>query len=88
MTDQLEQFLLKAVIAFLQSLSNEQLLALTCNLNAVHDGLIIAVHDEFKRRGFRDFTYQTASVFDRSKRFIRLFFEKKPKAEVHFLSAN
>ena len=80
MTDQLEQFILKAVIAFLQSLSNDQLIALTCNLNIVHDGLIIAVHDEFKRRGFRDFTYQTASVFDRSKRFIRLFFEKKSQS--------
>ena len=80
MTDKLEQFILKAVIAFLQSLSKEQLLALTCNLNSVHDGLIIAVHDEFKRRGFRDFTNQTASVFDRSKRFIRLFFEKNTKS--------
>lgn len=80
MTDKLEQFILKAVIAFLQSLSDDQLIALTCNLTSVHDGLIIAVHNEFKRRGFRDFTYQTASVFDRSKRFIRLFFEKNSKS--------
>ena len=80
MTDQLDQFVLEDVVAFLQSLSDDQLLALTCNLNAVHDGLIIVVHDEFKRRGFRDFTNQTASVFDRSKRFIRLFFEKNTKS--------
>ena len=80
MTDKLEQFILKAVIAFLQSLSDDQLIALTCNLTSVHDGLIIAVHNEFKRRGFRDCTYQRASVFDRFKRFIRLFFEKNTKS--------
>ena len=40
MNDYLEQFLLEVVKDHLKSISDEQFLALTCNLTTLHDELI------------------------------------------------
>ena len=41
MNDYLEQFLLEVVKDHLKSLSDEQFLALSCNLTTLHDGLSV-----------------------------------------------
>ena len=70
MKTELEQFLLEVVKDHLRSLSDEQFLALTCNLTQLHDGLIRQVYNQALRRQFRAPNRVTADVFLLSKKQI------------------
>ena len=67
MKTDLDQFLLEEAKGFLRSLSDEQFLALTCNLTTLHDGLIRLVHNQSLDRKFRAPNRVTADVFVCSK---------------------
>jgi hypothetical protein len=53
MVSDLDLFLLEQAKGYLKSLSDEQFLALTCNLTNLHDGLIRLVHNQSLSRSFR-----------------------------------
>lgn len=67
MNDYLEQFLLEVVKDHLKSLSDEQFLALSCNLTTLHDGLIRQVYNQALVRKFRAPNRVTADVFGLTK---------------------
>ena len=77
MNTELEQFLLERAKGYLKSLSNEDFLALTCNLTTLHDGLIRLVHNQSLSRQFRAPNRVTAAVFDRRTDTIKKFLHKK-----------
>ena len=77
MNDYLDQFLLETAKDYLKSLSDEQFLALTCNLTTLHDGLIRLVHNQSLARRFRAPNRVTAGIFDRRKDTIKKFLHKK-----------
>jgi hypothetical protein len=77
MKTELEQFLLEEAKGFLRSLSDEQFLALTCNLTTLHDGLIRLVHNQSLNRKFRAPNRVTAEIFDRRKDTIKKFLRTK-----------
>ena len=79
MTDYLEQFLLEAAQGYLKSLSDEQFLALTCNLTTLHDGLIRQVYNQACVRNFRAPIRATADVFACSKRNISKYLSPKTR---------
>ena len=62
MKTDLDQFLLEEAKGFLRSLSDEQFLALTCNLTTLHDGLIRLVHNQSLDRKFRAPNRVTATM--------------------------
>ena len=70
MNDYLEQFLLEVVKDHLKSLSDEQFLALSCNLTTLHDGLVRHVYNQALHRQFRAPNRVTADVFLLSKKQI------------------
>ena len=76
MNDYLEQFLLEVVKDHLQSLSDEQFLALTCNLTKLHDGLIRQVYNQACNRNFRAPIRVVADIFVCSKRNISKFLKR------------
>ena len=67
MYTELDQFLLEAAKSYLPLLSDEQFLALTCDLTNLHDGLIRTVHQQSLKRRFRAPFNVTADVFLCSK---------------------
>ena len=79
MYTELDQFLLEAAKSYLLSLSDEQFLALTCDLTNLHDGLIRTVHQQSLKRRFRAPFNVTADVFLCSKDNIKYFINKKGK---------
>ncbi len=79
MNNELEQFLLEKAKGYLNSLSNEQFLALTCSLTTLHDELIQIVHLQSVKRKFRAPFKVTADVFLCSKDNIKYFINKKGK---------
>ena len=79
MYTELDQFLLEAAKSYLPSLSDEQFLALTCDLTNLHDGLIRTVHQQSLKRRFRAPFNVTADVFLCSKDNIKYFINKKGK---------
>ena len=79
MNTELEQFLLEQAKGYLKSLSNEDFLALTCNLTNLHDELIRTIHMQSLHRKFRAPFKVTADVFLCSKDNIKYFVNKKGK---------
>ncbi len=77
MYSELDLFLLEQAKGYLKSLSNEQFLALTCNLTNLHDGLIRLVHNQSLSRCFRAPNSITAGIFDRRRDTIKKFLHKK-----------
>ena len=63
MYTELDLFLLDAAKAYIRSLSDEQFLALTCDLTNLHDELIRTVHMQSLHRKFRAPFKVTADVF-------------------------
>lgn len=76
MNDYLEQFLLEVVKDHLKSLSDEQFLALTCNLTTLHDGLIRQVYNQACHRNFRAPVRVTADIFVCTKRNISKYLKR------------
>lgn len=76
MKTELEQFLLEVVKDHLKSLSDEQFLALTCNLTQLHDGLIRQVYNQALRRQFRAPNRVTADIFVCTKRNISKYLKR------------
>ena len=93
MNDQLDQTILEMVRMYLRSVSDNDFLALTCNLTALCAGLVHVVYDEVLRRQAQEinkpengqqFKYLNkivAAVFDRSVRHIRRIVMKVSKKE-------
>ena len=79
MYTELDLFLLEAAKSYLLSLSDEQFLALTCDLTNLHDGLIRTVHQQSLKRRFRAPFKVSADVFLCSKDNIKYFINKKGK---------
>ena len=77
MKTELEQFLLEVAKGYLKSLSNEDFLALTCNLSLLHDGLIRLVYYQAIIRCLRAPIRITADVFVCTKRNISKYLSKK-----------
>lgn len=67
MTTELENVMLEAAKSYLKSLSDEQFLALTCDLSNLHDGIIRIVYNQVLIRQFRAPNRVTADVFLLSK---------------------
>ena len=63
MYTELDLFLLDAAKGYIRSLSDEQFLALTCDLTNLHDELIRTVHRQSLHRKFRAPFKVTADVF-------------------------
>ena len=76
MNDYLDQFLLETAKGYLKSLSDEQFLALTCNLTTLHDGLIRLVYHQAIYRCLRAPIRVTADVFLCTKANIKYFLSK------------
>ena len=76
MNDYLEQFLLEVVKDHLKSLSDEQFLALSCNLTTLHDGLIRQVYNQACHRNFRAPVRVTADIFVCTKRNISKYLKR------------
>ena len=76
---ELEQVLLEAAKAYLKTLSNEDFLALTCNLTTLHDGLIRLVYHQAIIRCFRAPIRVTADIFVCTKRNITKYLHRKEK---------
>ena len=76
MTDYLDLFLLEAAKGYLKSLSNEDFLALTCNLTTLHDGLIRQVYNQACHRNFRAPIRVSADVFVCTKRNISKYLKR------------
>ena len=70
MQTDLEVIMLEAARGYLQTLNDEQFLALSCDLSQLHDGIIRIVHNQSLRRNFRAPKRVTADVFLRSKKQI------------------
>ena len=79
MYTELDLFLLDAAKGYIRSLSDEQFLALTCDLTNLHDELIRTVHIQSLHRKFRAPFKVTADVFLCSKDNIKYFVNKKGK---------
>lgn len=79
MYTELDLFLLDAATGYIRSLSDEQFLALTCDLTNLHDELIRTVHMQSLHRKFRAPFKVTADVFLCSKDNIKYFVNKKGK---------
>lgn len=79
MYTELDRLLLEVAKDYLLSLSEEQFLALTCDLTNLHDELIRTVHQQSVRRQFRAPFRVTAGVFLCSKDNIKYFINKKGK---------
>ena len=79
MNTELDQFLLEAAKGYLKSLSDEQFLALTCNLTTLHDGLIRLVYHQAIYRCLRAPIRVTADVFQCSKRNISKYLSPKTR---------
>ena len=79
MYTELDLFLLDEADGYIRSLSDEQFLALTCDLTNLHDGLIRLVHQQSLYRKFRAPFTVTADVFLCSKDNIKYFINKKGK---------
>ena len=79
MYTELDLFLLDAAKGYVRSLSDEQFLALTCDLTNLHDELIRMVHQQSINRKFRAPYKVTADVFLCSKDNIKYFINKKGK---------
>ena len=77
MNKNLEQVLLEAAKGYLKSLSNEEMLALTCNLTTLHDELIRLVYHQAIIRCFRAPLRVTADIFLCSKRNISKYLGRK-----------
>lgn len=73
METQIEKIMLKAAKAYLESLDDEQFLALTCELSNLHNGIIRLVHTQSLIRQFRAPMRVTADIFQCTKRNIRHF---------------
>ena len=76
MNDYLEQFLLEVVKDHLKSLSDEQFLALSCNLTTLHDGLIRQVYNQACHRNFHAPVRVTADIFVCTKRNISKYLKR------------
>ena len=76
MKTELEQFLLEVVKDHLRSLSDEQFLALTCNLTQLHDGLIRQVYNQACLRNFRAPLRVSADIFVCTKRNISKYLKR------------
>ena len=76
MYDYLEQFLLETLKEHLQSLSDAEFLALTCDQTKLHDGLIRQVYNQACRRNFRAPIRVTADVFSCTKRNISKYLKR------------
>jgi hypothetical protein len=70
MKTELEQIMLEAAKAYLKTLTNEQFLALTCNLTLLHDGIIRLVYHQAIIRCLRAPVRITADIFVCTKRNI------------------
>ena len=70
MQTELETIMLEAAKDHLKTLTNEQFLALTCNLTTLHDGIIRLVYHQAIIRCFRAPVRVTADVFLCTKRNI------------------
>ncbi len=79
MYTELDRLLLEVAKDYLLSLSDEQFLALTCDLTNLHDELIRMVHQQSLNRKFRAPYKVTADVFLCSKDNIKYFVNKKGK---------
>ena len=77
MTTELENVMLEAAKSYLKSLSDEQFLALTCDLSNLHDGIIRVVYYQVLIRQFRAPNRVTADVFYLSKKQIGRVLKKK-----------
>lgn len=77
MTYDLDLIMLEAAKSYLKSLSDEDFLALTCNLTHLHDGVIRLVHNQSLIRGFRAPVRVTADVFVCTKRNITKYLGRK-----------
>ena len=71
MQTELETIMLEAAKEHLKTLTNEQFLALTCNLTTLHDGIIRLVYHQALIRCFRAPVRVTADVFVCTKRNTR-----------------
>ena len=76
MNTELELFLLEQAKGYLKSLSNEDFLALTCNLTTLHDGLIRQVYNQACHRNFRAPIRVSADVFVCTKRNISKYLKR------------
>ena len=80
MNTALEQIMLEAAKAHLQQLDDEQLLAVSCDLQQLHDGIIRIVYHQSLRRMYRAPRRVTADVFLLSKKQIGRIISKKSSA--------
>ena len=76
MKTELEQLLLEVVKDHLRSLSDEQFLALTCDLTQLHDGLIRQVYNQACLRNFRAPLRVSADIFVCTKRNISKYLKR------------
>ena len=80
MNTALEQIMLEAAKAHLQQLDDEQFLAVSCDLQKLHDGIIRIVYHQSLRRMYRAPRRVTADVFLLSKKQIGRIISKKSSA--------
>ena len=80
MNTALEQIMLEAAKAHLQQLDDEQYLAVSCDLQQLHDGIIRIVYHQSLRRMYRAPRRVTADVFLLSKKQIGRIISKKSSA--------
>ncbi len=80
MNTALEQIMLEAAKAHLQQLDDEQFLAVSCDLQQLHDGIIRIVYHQSLRRMYRAPRRVTADVFLLSKKQIGRIISKKSSA--------
>ena len=77
MKTEFEQVLLEQAKGYLKSLSDEDFLALTCNLTTLHDGLIRLVYHQAIIRCLRAPVRITADIFVCTKRNITKYLHRK-----------
>lgn len=77
METELEKIMLEAAKEYLQTLDDRQFLAISCDLQLLHDGIIRIVHNHSLRRAFRAPNRVTADVFLLSKKQIGRVLRKK-----------
>lgn len=80
MNTALEQIMLEAAKAHLRQLDDEQFLAVSCDLQQLHDGIIRIVYHQSLRRMYRAPRRVTADVFLLSKKQIGRIISKKSSA--------
>ena len=72
----LHRYLLKEAEAYLDSLNDKEFWAMTHDHMEFHDGMIMIVDEQCKKRGIRNKSSFLAAFFGQSARNMRKFFKK------------